>query len=354
MATLPRELYGQVAQFAQWTQPPSLLALTQICKAFQEPAERLLYHNMFLRDAHVTFNACLSLTTRNGERGPYVHKFWFYHRTNRISSFPEQFWQTVKEALAVMVNLETLFLHDPALINTWVLNGPGIKLQLREASFALQWDKTMVDFLGTQERLISLHVEDSVDEGPLVALTPGKLQTLKILSGPPLVVAELLACPLIRLQLEVENETAAIVPTVLLDVGRIMSDLQSLHIVYLPENMASEVYQIISSSVYAPQLHFLGALPYPVQNRHEVHHCLMKLYRLELLELDVTAWLPQPHESYQRMLAAELRTFCPKINYVGFWIANHHFCWFYQDDEWTSTRASGRTPAHETLWRNWR
>ena len=79
-------------------------------------------------------------------------------------------------------------------------------------------------------------------------------------------VAELLACPLTHLQIEVNSDTAAIVPTVMLDLGRIMKSLLSLQVTHLPETMSLEVFHIISTSVYAPTLYRLGALPYPVQN----------------------------------------------------------------------------------------
>ncbi|EPS95557.1 hypothetical protein FOMPIDRAFT_157550 [Fomitopsis schrenkii] len=361
MATLPQELYDELVQ---WTDKNTLCALAQTSKAFRPPAERLLYRVVLVRDAQDAFNACLALEARDGERGPYARKFWFYYRTSRLPVLPERFWQAVRVALTLTVNLDTLALYDPTFTNTWVLSGPEIKFQLREANLGLQWDKTLVDFLETQDRLVCLHVEDSLEDSPLAAIAPGKLDKLRILHAPPLVVAELLVCPLTHLQIEVDSDTAAIVPTVMLDVGRIMRTLLSLQVTYLPENMALEVFHIISTSVYAPTLYRLGALPYPsvaiavltALQRQEVHRCLMRCYKLEMLELDVTGWLPQPIDAYQRMLAAELRTFCPRIAYVGFWINSTQYSWFYREEEWSQTRQSGRSPAQETMWRNlpWR
>lgn len=90
--------------------------------------------------------------------------------------------------------------------------------------------------------------------------------------------------------------------------------------------------------------------------RREVHRCLMKCYNLEMVDLDVSTWLPQPIESYQRMLAAELRTFCPRIMRVTFWISSNQFCWYFREDEWTVSRMNGRPQAQEMIWRNlpWR
>lgn len=263
MATLPQELYDELVQ---WTDKNTLCALAQTSKAFRPPAERLLYRVVLVRDAQDAFNACLALEARDGERGPYARKFWFYYRTSRLPVLPERFWQAVRVALTLTVNLDTLALYDPTFTNTWVLSGPEIKFQLREANLGLQWDKTLVDFLETQDRLVCLHVEDSLEDSPLAAIAPGKLDKLRILHAPPLVVAELLVCPLTHLQIEVDSDTAAIVPTVMLDVGRIMRTLLSLQVTYLPENMALEVFHIISTSVYAPTLYRLGALPYPVQH----------------------------------------------------------------------------------------
>ncbi|KAI0727139.1 hypothetical protein C8Q72DRAFT_886838 [Fomitopsis betulina] len=353
MAALPPELYDQLVQ---WADKNSLCALAQTSKAFRPPAERLLYRVVFVRDAQDAFNACLALEARNGERGPYVRKFWFYHRSSRLPVLPERFWQAVKVAFTLMVNLDTLVLHDPALTNTWVLNGPEIQFQLREANLGLQWDKNLVDFLETQDRLVCLHVEDSLEDGPLATIAPGKLDSLRILHAPPVVAAELVVCPLTHLQIEVDGDTAPIVPTVMLDAGRIMKTLLSLQVTYLPENLTLEVFHIISTSVYAPTLYRLGALPYPVQHRQEIHRCLMRCYKLEMLELDVTAWSPQPIEAYQRMLSAELRTFCPRIAYVGFWINSTQYSWFHREEEWSLTTQSGRSPSQETMWRNlpWR
>ena len=263
MASLSPEIYGQLVQ---WTDNNTLCALAQVSKALRPVAERPLYRTVYARDAEDAFNACLALATRGGERGPYVRRFYFYPRSSRLTVLPEHFWQAVKVALTLMVNLDVLVLHDPTFTNTWVLSGPEIKFQLREANLVLQWDRTLVDFLETQDRLVSLHVEDSLEDGPLAAIAPGKLDTLRVLHAPPLVVAELLACPLTHLQIEVDSDTAAIVPTIMLDLGRIMKSLLSLQVIYLPENMALEVFHIISTSVYAPTLYRLGALPYPVQS----------------------------------------------------------------------------------------
>ena len=82
----------------------------------------------------------------------------------------------------------------------------------------------------------------------------------------------------------------------------------------------------------------------------------MRCYALEMVELDVSSWVPQPIETFQRMLATELRTFCPRIVYVSFWINTNQYSWFYRDDEWSSTRLGARSPTQETMWRSlpWR
>lgn len=73
---------------------------------------------------------------------------------------------------------------------------------------------------------------------------------------------------------------------------------------------------------------------------------------LETIDLDVSFWDPQPVDVYQRMLAAELRTYCPSLQCVGFWVGQHHIIWFCQDEEWLSGQLTGRSPLNENLWRN--
>ncbi|GBE85459.1 hypothetical protein BKA93DRAFT_828851 [Sparassis latifolia] len=353
MTALPAELCNQIVHYSSQR---DLFSLCLTSKALQRATEARIYECIFLRDMGVAYRACRAIVGRGGVRGAYVKRFWFSQDTRRLPprtmvQLPPQFWQAVQDALTKMVNLDFLLLNDPANANTWVLSSPTYKFQLREASFQLPWDAEMVAFLQTQNRLRVLHTEDSFEDGPLPAITPGKLQSLQVYNGPVLVVAELMACPLTHLQIMLEEDTAVLLGTVVTDLGRSMKTLRSLNVAFMPEHYMLETLQLISTSVFAPTLRHLGILPIPYDDRSEVHRCLMRLPALHVLEVDVFNWEPQPVEVFQRMLASELRIYCPSLRYVSFWVGQHHLIWHCVDEEWTSCHFSPRHPQNETLWR---
>ena len=78
-----------------------------------------------------------------------------------------------------------------------------------------------------------------------------------------LVVAELLGCPLARVQMHLDDDTAPILPTVLADLAKIMKGLRSLSVIGLPADLLVEMLQLVSTAVFAPKLRYLGVLPLP-------------------------------------------------------------------------------------------
>ena len=152
----------------------------------------------------------------------------------------------------------------PAELEGWILNHEEIRFQLREANLRLPWDAHTVAFLATQKKLNALVITtDGKEDGPLCALPAAALQSLEVFSGPVLVAAELLGCPLTRLQMSVDDETALVLPTVVADVARYMASLRKLHIVGMQEHQVVETLQSISTAVFAPKLRLLGILPIP-------------------------------------------------------------------------------------------
>ncbi|CCL99768.1 uncharacterized protein FIBRA_01790 [Fibroporia radiculosa] len=321
MAGLPAEVCSQIARY---TAQADLVSLCRVCRALQRPAESELYENLVLRDALVAYQAYLALVANNGIRGTYVRRFWFLQDVRRRSiGFlrSSKFWEALQAALITTVNLEYLYILDPSARNAWILDSPDFKFQLLEANLHMAWDTHMVAFLQGQRKLRFLHVKDSLDEGPLCALGPDSLQSLAQFSGPVLVLAELLACPLTHVQIALEEETtAALLPTVVSDLGRVMKNLRSLNVLYWPEVILIETLELISVSVFGPSLRYLGTISYPMMDRHDIHRCLVPMRNLEIIDLDLTAWMPPPIDIFQRMLATELRTFCPSLNYILFWM----------------------------------
>lgn len=78
----------------------------------------------------------------------------------------------------------------------------------------------------------------------------------------------------------------------------------------------------------------------------------MKLNQLQVLEVEASHWDPQPsHAAAQRVLASELRIFCPSLRLVVFWIGHRHTPWAYVGDEWTREESKSTSAQEDTLWR---
>lgn len=280
MANLPAEILGMVASNLA---PPDLLRLARTSRAFQSAAESRLYESVVFRDASAAFFGCHALTVRNAFRAPYVRRFILYQDPRRMhprmsfAAVPPQFWTAVQAALRVMVNLDYMVFHDPNIAHAWILpTRPAIDaedeseglLQLSEANVRLPWDPALVAFLADQRALRVLVLGPDADlrgsdsgDGPLCPLPPRALPALEVFSGPLLVAAELLACPLTRLQIAVDEDTAVLLPTVVADLARTVPTLRKLHLVGVPEPVSLETLGVAARGVFAAGLRTLGVLP---------------------------------------------------------------------------------------------
>ncbi len=266
MVQLPPEVLSAIASYAT---PRDLIVLSHTSKGLQRAAEPRIYEHMVLRDAQSIFIGCHALLARDAYRGSYVKRLYIFQDPRRVTgrnnftNASPQFWLVIQHALIKTANLEHLILHDPTLSHSWILDHEDIKFQLRDAQLGLPWDEPMVSFLQTQHKLLSLATEDAREDGPLYPLAPNALPVLESYSGPLLVVAELLGCPLVRLQMRADDDTAPLIPTIVSDLGRIMKTLRNLCILGLPEELSLEIVHLVTTAVFAPHLRYLGILPLP-------------------------------------------------------------------------------------------
>ncbi|KAI9068735.1 hypothetical protein FKP32DRAFT_1561039 [Trametes sanguinea] len=328
---LPPEVFGAIASYA--TSQHDLLTLSCTSKAFQRAAEPRIYESMILRDAQSAFIGCHALLARDAFRAPYVKRMVIYqdprraNARNNLAAAPLQFWLAIQHALTKTVNLESLYIHDPVCSHSWIVDHQDIKFQLRETTLRLPWDSHVVSFLETQKKLLALVLLDAHYDGPVYPLSPGALPILETFNGPLLVLPELLGCPLKRIQMTAEHETAPLIPTIVADLGKIMKTLRSLNIVGLPEELVLETW-------------------------HRLYRSLMKLPALTVIELDVGTLDPPPNEHFQRIILLELRTYCPKLQQVVFWMASHRFHWFPRDGHWVFIHQTNRIQTYDSLWPN--
>ncbi|KAI0775609.1 hypothetical protein BD413DRAFT_279821 [Trametes elegans] len=357
MSLLPPELLSAIVSYAS-TQ--DILTLSHTSKALQRAAEPRLYENVVFNDAESTYFGCHAILVRGAFRAPYVKRIQVFQDPrravgrNNLAAAPPQFWMSFQHVLTKTVNLEYLFFHPPTMMNSWLLDHEDFRFQLREAQLRLPWDSHMVSFLQTQQKLLSLATVDAREDGPLYPLPPTALPVLEIFNGPALIVAELLGSPLKRLQMIADEETAPILPTIVADLSKIMKPLRTLSIVRLPEEFVLETFQLISAAVFAPRLRYLGVLPLPTAMRewHHLYRGLMRLTALTAVAVDVTHWEVPPIDHFQRAILLELRTYCPTLQHVVFWISSHRFHWFLRGEQWGMVRQSGQLQAQDTLWRS--
>lgn len=266
MAALPPEIWSHVVRY---TNMPDWINLSRVSKDLQRMAETRIYFSLYVRDPQIASAISHALTVRRAFRGKYVHRFWFWMDTrlaNRTTELEmsEAFWEEMQRAFAAMVNLEVLSLHDPDASNSWVLDTPDIKFQLIELYVGFAWDAHFVQFLQTQSRLRMLQADETVEDGPLHSLAPGSLPSLSMFTGPALILSELLDSPLTHVQVMLEEETLAVLPGVIYDLGRAKTKLQSINVLHAPEALMMEVVQLLSKSNLAQTLRYLGVVPLPV------------------------------------------------------------------------------------------
>ncbi|KAM5541202.1 hypothetical protein V8D89_005131 [Ganoderma adspersum] len=356
MVQLPPEVYSVIASYVN---ARDILKLARTTKALQRAAEPRIYEHVVLRDAQAAYLGCHSITMRDGLRAPYVKRFVLYQDPRRSSprnnftAVSAQFWLIIQLALTMMVNLDTLIFWDPLVSHSWILDHEQIKFQLREANLRLPWDAHVVEFLQKQDKLQALNACDSVDDGPLCPLPPAALGALESFSGPVLVVAELLGCPLTRLQVILDDDTAPILSPVLGDLAKIMKGLRSLSVVNMPGSLLLETVQLVSTSVFASSLRYLGVLPLSCTELDALNGCLMNMHALETLEVDVTRWEPQPSEWMHRPILLGFHIFAPSLTQVIFWIGPTRVSWYLPSDgDWQNARHMGRAPGNDTIWRS--
>lgn len=89
--------------------------------------------------------------------------------------------------------------------------------------------------------------------------------------------------------------------------------------------------------------------------RNAIHRSLLNFSRLECLQLDVSHWTNAPLVPYmQRMVATELRTYCPSLCQFVFWHGTNQTLWRFEREQWTFQQFPG--PRHVTrdgLWRDY-
>ncbi|KAF8073377.1 hypothetical protein FPV67DRAFT_1477565 [Lyophyllum atratum] len=322
-----------------------LAALCRTCRAFQREAEVRLYHSLFFLDPDRAHSACRTLS-HTPRLALFVHSFTLESRRPLTHSF----WLGVKEALEQMSNLEILVLYDSTFANGWVLNSTDIKFQLHHAKLRFVWDVPLVRFLENQHKLQTLHTFDRMEDVERLPISPDSFPMLQSFDGTLMIGMQMLPSPLVYLQMMIDNDLLPHLMTLLPRLSKVHKTLRSLSLLDLPEELVGETLSIVSS--VCPNLLALGLIQLPVIHRQEFHHSLMHMHHLKFIQLDVLGWAPHPNIPAQRALASEIRTYCPSVHHVVFWIGATRFRWHFVEEayEWHSQVDAHQHPHYDTLW----
>ncbi|KAG5735080.1 hypothetical protein E4T56_gene20502 [Termitomyces sp. T112] len=363
----------------------TLHALCLTSKSFYREAEPHLYASLSLTSPQQAYLACRTLAA-NKRLAKLVRAFWFNDETqnrNNGHGLPRRFWEGIRSALAGMKKLQRLCLFDTELSNAWILDPAGYTtissntstiafeppFQLHEAKLHFTWDTHLVSFLSTQRALNTLQTFDIIEDAvPRLPLPEGSLPLLQRFDGTLMVAHNILrlGCPLTNLQAAIEDGVHA--PEYVLGFLRRLAGvgktLKALSVLEMPEGLAGDAVDIIVS--LCPNLMYIGLVPLPPVHRHTIYAPLTRLRNLHTAHFDLTTWTPHPEVRAQRAIACEVRTFCPGIANVVFWVGNtrtrwtwvvqqgRHHCYEHGEKrevgQWHSQMEVGQYPTFDHMW----
>ncbi|KAG1810894.1 uncharacterized protein BJ212DRAFT_1278610 [Suillus subaureus] len=342
-------------RIVHWTRRCDLTALCLTSKSLQKSAEIKLYEVIMSGDINVIFRACESIVSQE-RLGPYVRSFYLYQNARRTQTeLPTRFWNMIQKALWKMRCLDVLYIDDPARANTWILSDiPKIPFQLREANFRLPWNRHIIKFLESQNKLRQFQFSGGIDEDA-PQFEDGSLPDLCTFDGHLASAMQLLSlpCGLRHLRIPLDRSTNKQLLDFIPNLTALSRTLRSLNIIHMPEELSVEAIKLIS--FVCPDLHYVGIIQLPMTFPHRsmIHDALLAMHNLRDLEVDVSRWSPLPNTgSLQRMLATELHTYCPSIEHIIFRTGSSRILWYFDGNEWNVRSENGQHLLVDGLWKS--
>ncbi|KAI6041427.1 hypothetical protein EDC04DRAFT_2565716 [Pisolithus marmoratus] len=347
-------LPAQVCErIVRWARRSDLVSLCLTCKALQREAEVKLYEIIMSGNTQVVFRACQSIISR-ARLGPYVRALYIFQNNGHCrSALPEDFWGVVQLALSTMRSLQCLVIHDPTYSNGWVLSDIShIPFQLQEARLFFYWDRNFVRFLESQNQLKSLHIVDGPDNDSSLKLEVGSLPELQVFDGILMAAEHIIAVTtsITHLQVALDTNSEADFLTFIPKLARLTS-LGTLSILHLPEYLAARAFPLIAATCCT--LRHIGMIPLPLPgpNSNYFYRALLSMHQLRVLEVNTAAWTPQPTGIQQRILASEIRVYCPSIEYVCFWTGGGRTLWILDGNDWSYHSDNAHHLQLDALWK---
>ncbi|KAF9219150.1 hypothetical protein BS17DRAFT_798280 [Gyrodon lividus] len=321
-----------------------LCTLCRVNRGFQRAAEQALYNTIYASDTSDTYIMC-SLLADKPRLAIVVDALTMFvgdedHSGYGVpTSFPDNFWHTVAQALQQTTRLRFLNLHlfcagDAA--RAWILDGTAFRL--RSFHCDLQWDTHLVSFLNTQPDVNDLYIldyrvaEDTVHTSASLSppLNAGALPSLSILECtfaeaacalvPTRPVSRLKTC-FSKTRLPEKRKELSLLFSKLLQATHPLCSLDIADSSYSESFSMELLAAVVELQKQAQGLRYLGTLVLPIggEDRLRFYMSLRRLSFLECVEVDVSEWEPSPPvPAGVRALAYELRLYCPSVERVIF------------------------------------
>lgn len=290
-------------------------------------------------------------------------------------SLPEGYWDTIARALRSATRLRYLNIHinntsDTSIAkNAWILD--DCTFHLRSFHCDLEWDRSLIAFLNRQVELDALYIIDYNDIIPDPSTTvssPSPINTLDTHSLPDMTtlectfteaaVALVPGRPVTHLKTcisrsniaEKRIEMSSLFSKIKLSTRRLRS-IDLADSTYTEAQSMDLLTHVARSNTTSADLRYLGTLVLPIGGREvrviplirplffsmttrplflvmifpaflkrlQFYGSLMRLPKLECVEVEVSEWDPQPQvPAAFRALASELRLYCSSITRVVF------------------------------------
>lgn len=333
-----------------------LSRLCQVSQSFRAFAERALYNTLHMRDIPKTLLLCRTLSNTPrisalvdaltlhamAEEGASADSSSSDGESGPAQEFP---WSCVAQALEKTINLRYLSIHVTDSTNAnaaWMLN--KCTFQLRSFHCDLNWDDHLISFLNKQTDLIDLYILDYLDTRNTNAATV----TEKNAAGLPHSLSSAALPRLSKLECTFFEAAMAITPgrpvmclktcfsrtqvdekrvemaQFLTRVCRSTCLLRALDIAdsrYTAAFSMEFLSSIVASRATSLELRYLGTLVLPISGRERLqfYGLMMRLPRIQCVEVEVSDWVPAPSSPPAfRALASEMRLYSPSVSRVVF------------------------------------
>ncbi|KAF5374116.1 hypothetical protein D9615_008870 [Tricholomella constricta] len=339
-----------------------IATLCRVSKGFQYVCERALYNTLYMRDVRDTISLCTTLAGQP-RLSVLVDALTIYLSDDENDSdedgdrsaasnteplpLPDAYWPSIANALQKTTRLRYLNIHinnNSDKGTAWIFDKSTFRL--RRFHCDLDWDHHLVAFLNTQTDLDDLYIIDYNEAG---SATPTNIVPSPLPSPSPSLLLDTHALPnLSTLECTFSEAAIAIVPgrpithlktcfsrselsekraEMALLFDKIKLSTRPLRSLDIADSTYSETFSmellsyIVRTSATTSELRYVGTLVLPIlgKERLQFYGLLMRLPRVQCVEVEVSEWVPAPDSPPAfRALAGEMRLYSPTAKRVVF------------------------------------